>query len=73
MQLNIDQLKQDICKQLALINLIEKSKSKALNIITSPYYNVFGTHQERKNDLDFQNNVTKRLYAYLFRLTGEVV
>lgn len=72
MQLNIDQLKQKICKQLALIDLIERSRGKALTIATSNWYRVFGNDYQKKSDLAKQNAVTQRLTNYLTKLATEV-
>lgn len=70
--MNIDQLKQKICKQLALIDLIERSRGKALTIATSEWYGIFGDEYGRKKDLYKQNKVTARLTNYLTKLTMEV-
>ncbi len=71
--MNIDQLKQKICKQLALIDLIERSRGKALTIATSEWYGIFGNDYQKKSDLAKQNAVTQRLANYLQKLTIEKI
>lgn len=65
MKLNLDQLKQNACRTLALIELIERSKSKARVIWGGHFYAVFGNPGVHKADLDKQNAVTARLVNYL--------
>ena len=65
--MNIDQLKQDACRTLALIGLIEKSQTKARNIYASPHYTIFGFANERSEAVAKQNQVTQRLVKYLER------
>lgn len=65
--MNIDQIKQDACRTLALISLIEKSQAKARNIFGSPHYTIFGLSDERSHAVAKQNRVTQRLYKYLER------
>jgi len=69
MALNIEQLKQDICKQTALIELIERSQAKAREIAGSQYYPLFSLVGEQNEALAWQNKVTERLYKYLERIT----
>lgn len=66
--LNIDQLKQDLCRQSAIIDLIERSQAKARTIASSNYYPLFGKANEYSEELAWQNKVTERLYKYLERL-----
>jgi hypothetical protein len=64
--LNLDQVKQDACKVLALVKMIEKSKAKELNIACdTPYFGIFGTDAELHQAVARQNAVTQRLYGYL--------
>jgi len=69
MVLNIEQLKQDICKQTALIELIECSQAKARTIAGSNYYPLYAMAGEQNEALAWQNKVTERLYKYLERIT----
>ena len=73
MQLNIDQLKQNLCKQMALINLIERSQERAKHIACGNciYYSVFAGQGEQDRALSFQNSVTQRLVDYLYALRGK--
>ncbi|MCZ4244922.1 hypothetical protein [Pedobacter punctiformis] len=66
--MNLDQLKQNACKTLALIDLIERSKSRARNIWAVQYYTLFGSTQEREEAVNKQNAVTARLEGYLEKL-----
>lgn len=67
--MNLDQLKKDACRTLALITLIERSMTKARVIAASSYYPVFGLSNEQSEMLSFQNRVTERLGNYLERIT----
>ena len=71
--LNLDQVKQDACKVLALVGMIEKSKERELNIAAVPYFGIFGTDAEMHQMVARQNAVTQRLYRYLSALTGSEV
>lgn len=66
--MNLEQLKNDACRTLALINLIEKSQEKANNIFSSTHYTLFGFANERSEAVARQNRVTQRLVKYLERL-----
>jgi len=62
---NLDQLKQNACRTLALIDLIERSKTKARNIWGSYYFALFENTAERSKAIEKQNAVTNRLVSYL--------
>ena len=64
---NLDQLKQNACRTLALIDLIEKSNQKAKQIIASSYYPLFALKSEQNEMVAFQNRVTQRLVKNLER------
>ena len=69
MQLNIDQLKQDLCKQMAVIELIERSQQRARCIASClTHYKVFSTDSQMRIDVAKQNAVTQRLVNYLTKL-----
>lgn len=72
MALNIDQLKQDLCRQSAIIDLIERSQAKARAIAGCNFYPLFGRSNEYSEALAWQNKVTERLYKYLERLLCKV-
>lgn len=65
MQLNVEQIKQSACRILAVCDLIERSKTRELQIMTSEWYHVFGDVYQRDEDVAKQNKVTQRLYKYL--------
>lgn len=65
MQLNIEEIKQYICKVERLTTLIERSREKERIIGHLPYYTTFGTDAEMEKDLAFQKAVTARLANYL--------
>ena len=69
--MNIDQLKQDLCKQMAIIDLIERSQQRAMHAAcgNETYYKVFGYSTEQQQDVAKQNQVTQRLVNYLTKLT----
>lgn len=69
--MNIDQLKLDLCRQIAIIELIERSQQRAMWIVTtnSHYYKVFSNDMQMQIDLMNQNKVTQRLVNYLTKLT----
>lgn len=63
--MNIDQIKMDLCRQQAVIELIERSAQKAKYIACSDWYGLFSSHNMREADIKKQNNVTERLVNYL--------
>ena len=71
-QINIDQLKQDLCRQMAVIDLIERSNTKAKEKATSNFYRVFEGKCKMEAAVNFQNSVTQRLVNYLGKLRGTV-
>lgn len=71
MQLNIDQMKQDACRMLAVIDLIERSSEKAKRIACSEFYDVFDLRMDQVLAIQQQNQVTQRLYKYLEKLTKQ--
>lgn len=68
MQLNINGIKQNLCRQMALVDLIEKSQERAKHIACGNciYYSMFGAKGEQDAALSFQNKVTQRLVDYLY-------
>lgn len=64
---NLDQLKQNACRTLALIDLIERSSNKVKAIVSSSYYPIFGLRNEQSEMVSFQNKVTQRLVKNLER------
>lgn len=68
--MNLNQLKKDACRTLALIELIERSVSKARIIAGSSYYSIYGGTNEQSDMLSFQNRVTERLVKYLEKITS---
>lgn len=69
--MNIDQLKMDLCRQQAIIDLIERSVQKAKHIACSDWYGMYGTHIQRNADVSRQNKVTMRLVNYLKSLKDQ--
>ena len=69
--LNIDQLKLDCCKILAVISIIDKAVSKKRLIVSGyndVHYEIFGGQPEKETDLNKINAVIDRLNSYLFNL-----
>ncbi|RZJ92446.1 MAG: hypothetical protein EOO20_01690 [Chryseobacterium sp.] len=65
---NLNQIKSNACKVLALIDLIERSQAKAAEIRKCAYYPIFAPVSEQSEMIGFQNRVTHRLTQYLNRL-----
>jgi len=65
--MDLDQIKTKACRTLALIDLIERSVTKARIIAGSSHYPLFGLANEQSEMLSFQNRVTHRLVKYLER------
>ncbi len=63
--MNIDQIEINLCRQMAVVNLIKKSSDKAKHIACSDYYGLFGSFAQRMVDVKNQNKVTARLEKYL--------
>lgn len=72
MQLNIDDIKSDLCRQMAIIEMIEKSATKAKDIACIKWYGL-KTEVQRSADVSKQNNVTQRLVKYLANLRGRTL
>ena len=70
MNLDLDQLENQACRTLALINLIKKSNDKAKQILATAYYPIFGKCNEQTEMVAFQNRVTQRLVNNLKRTTA---
>jgi hypothetical protein len=74
MQLNINSIKQNLCRQMALVDLIERSQDKAKHIATNTaYYALWSNNSEMMKDLCFQNQVTQRLVDMLAKHRKEGV
>ncbi len=73
MQLNIEQIEKDLCRQMALIDLIKRSPKKAMTIATTSgaYTATFGSDAELKADINKQNSVTQRLVDMLAKIRKE--
>jgi len=69
MQLNIDEVKKSLCRQIAIISLIERSRDKALRIACNKWYE----DKYMKAGVDKQNAVTQRLVNYLLKLREEAL
>lgn len=72
MQLNIDEIKGDLCRQMAIIGMIEKSANKAKDIACIKWYGL-KSEVMRSADVAKQNNVTQRLVNYLAKLRGRIL
>lgn len=73
MQLNIDQIKLDLCRQMAIVGMIEKSAEKARYIACVKWYSLFNQGDQRCADVAKQNSVTQRLINYLANLRGRTL
>lgn len=73
MQLNIDQIEKDLCRQMAIIDLIKRSSKKAMTIATTSgaYTATFGSDAELKERVKKQNSVTQRLVNMLAKIRKE--
>ena len=71
MEINIDQLKMDLCKQLAIISMIEKAalRKRVMVAGNKRYYEVFGSPGEQERDIQRIENIINRLNNYLIELT----
>ena len=69
--LNIDQLKMDCCKILAVISIIDKAVTKKRELVSGRndvYYEIFGGQLQKEADLQDINAVIARLRSYLTNL-----
>lgn len=73
MQLNIDQIKLDLCRQMSIVGMIEKSADKAKHIACVKWYSSFNQDHQRSADVAKQNSVTQRLVNYLANLRGRKI
>jgi len=73
MQLNLDKIKLDLCRQMAIVGMIEKSATKAKDIACVKWYSLFNQEDQRTADVEKQNCVTKRLVNYLANLRRRTI